>query len=65
MVSQVPKMTSTPNPNSGFERRCTPRTDKIDSHFVLLYFFPEVFFHCRVIGACPVTTDWIFRDELT
>ena len=30
---------------------------------VLLYFFPEVFFHFRVIGFCPVSTDWTFGDE--
>ena len=27
--------------------------------FVLVYFFPEVIFHSRVIGACPSTTDSI------
>ena len=27
----------------------------------LLVFFPRVFFHSRVTGACPVTTDLIMR----
>ena len=31
---------------------------------VFFFLFPEVSFHYRVIGACPVPTDWIFGDEL-
>ena len=32
--------------------------------YCIVLFFPGVFFHFRVIGACPVTTDWICGDEL-
>ena len=27
------------------------------------FFFPEVFFHARVIAACPATTDSIFATS--
>lgn len=26
--------------------------------------FSDVFFHCKVVGACPVTADWILGDEV-
>ena len=37
-----------------------------DAYLVLCFvrFFPEVFFHIRVVGACPVTTHRILGDEL-
>ena len=33
--------------------------------FGLLVFFPEVLFHSRVTGACPVTTDLIVRVNVS
>ena len=30
----------------------------------LTYFFPELFFHSRVFGACPVTTDSILAVDV-
>ena len=33
-------------------------------HTMFVFFFPEVFFHCRVLGACFVTTDWILSMSL-
>ena len=29
------------------------------------FFFTEIFFNSRDVGACPVTTDWNFCDEST